>query len=257
MLKNQLSGDRIFTLENILTPQSCKLLIDRCNLKGWNDSSPSGGGHGRTGNEEARDNKFCILYDDSLAKEMMQKVKPYLQDNLEFLGENPYFHSVTKGKEWTPSFIYNKLRIYKYEEGTSFPEHLDYKVKRTIIRDDQEFVQQSFLSILIYLNDDFEGGNTGYWPDHNGVHCRFLRNVEKQCSVKDHQIVIRPKTGMAVIQDQNILHEGLPTKKGIKYILRSDIIYERELIQDPRIIKEFKTADWERLFETSCKNYAD
>jgi hypothetical protein len=33
---------------------------------------------------------------------------------------------------------------------------------------------------------------------------------------------------MMVIQDQNIFHEGLPTTQGIAYILRTDIIYERE-----------------------------
>ena len=257
MPKNQLSGDRIFTLDNILSKEECQTIINKCNKKGWNDSSPSGGGHGRTGNEDARDNKFCVLYDDKLANELMNQLKFHLPNNLEYLGNNPYFHSATKGAEWLPAFIYNKFRIYKYEEGTSFPEHLDYKVKRTIIKNDKEYVQQSFLSILIYLNDKFEEGNTGYWPDHNGIHCRFLRNVEKQSCIKDHQVIIKPITGMAVIQDQNILHEGLPPKKGTKYILRSDIIFEREIITDPRIKREFRSSEWERLFETSCKNYAD
>ena len=59
------------------------------------------------------------------------------------------------------------------------------------------------------------------------------------------------------LQRQNILHEGMPTKKGIKYILRSDIICEREIIYDHRIIKDFRSSEWERIFETSCKNYAD
>ena len=111
MQKKQLSGNRIFTLDNILSNEICKSIIDMCNKKGWNDSSPSGGGHGRTGNEDARDNKFCVVYDDKLAKELMDQLNTYLPGNLEFLGENPYFHSITKGAEWKPSFIYNKFRI--------------------------------------------------------------------------------------------------------------------------------------------------
>jgi len=67
---------------------------------------------------------------------------------------------------------------------------------------------------LVYLNDDFEDGETGYWPNHNGIHCRFLREVEKQHSKKDHQVLITPKQGKCVIQDQNILHEGLAVSKG-------------------------------------------
>lgn len=125
------------------------------------------------------------------------------------------------------------------------------------MRDGKEYVQQSFLSLLVYLNEDFDGGETGYWPDHNGIHCRFLRAEEKQGRKKDHQVVITPKTGTMVIQDQNILHEGLPTTKGTKYILRSDIIHEREVIRKKGVTSNVKDENWERLFETSCKNYAD
>jgi prolyl 4-hydroxylase len=259
MIKKNLYKEQIFSLDNILSKNECNEIINKANEKGWNDSSPSGGGHGRTGNEDARDNKFCVYYDIELASKLMKKIQVHLQENLEYLGQNVYFNSITKGSEWKPSFIYDKIRIYKYHEQTCFPEHIDYKVKRTIFRDEKEYVQQSFLTLLIYLNDDFEGGQTGYWPDHNGIHCRFLRNVEKQCTRKDHQVLIQPKIGMAVIQDQNILHEGLPTTKGIKYILRTDIIHEREVIPNPKIKKEDKNknGDWERLFETSCKNYAD
>jgi len=62
---------------------------------------------------------------------------------------------------------------------------------------------------------------------------------------------------MMVVQDQNILHEGLPTTKGIKYILRTDIIHEREAIRSLGFSTKAKDSGWERLFETSCKNYAD
>ena len=54
------------------------------------------------------------------------------------------------------------MRVYKYEVGEVFPEHIDYKVKRSVIKSGKEYVQQSFLTLLIYLNEDFEGGETGY-----------------------------------------------------------------------------------------------
>ena len=254
----KLYDDSIITVDNILKKEECEKIIKFCENKGWNKSSLSGGGHGRTGNEDPRTNSFCVYHDDDLAYKIWNKVYPSLKKDLEHLGENIYFHSVTKGKEWKPTFVYDKIRVYKYNPKESFPEHIDYKVKRNMIIDNKEFVQQSFLSLLIYLNDDFEGGETGYWPDHNGIHCRFLRNVEKQCTKKDHQVLIKPKIGMAVIQDQNILHEGLPTTKGIKYLLRTDIIHEREVLRNDKISSNKKiNGEWERLFETSCKNYAD
>ena len=250
---------RIMTIHDVLTRDMCRRIIVACEEKGWNESSVSGGGHGRTGKEDPRTNRFCVMFDDGLAEVLFENVKEYLEPDLSFLGENVYFNSVTKGSEWKPSFVYNKMRIYKYDSGEAFPEHIDYKVKRNVRRNGEEFVQQSFLSLLVYLNDDFDNGQTGYWPNHNGIHCRFLRDIEKQQSKKDHQILISPKQGMCVIQDQNILHEGLPPK-GTKYLLRTDIIHERKIERRVKVgdsSKKDGVGEWERLFETSCKNYAD
>jgi hypothetical protein len=260
MDKHNLHGEQIFTLNDTLSQSECDKIILDANKKGWNLSSPSGGGHGRTGDEDPRTSKFCVLYDDDLSMKLWNIIKHHLPQNIGFLEKNIYFNSQTQGTEWSPVDIYNKMRIYKYDEGDNFPEHIDYKIKRNVFRNEKEFVQQSFFTLLIYLNEDFEGGHTGYCPNHNGIHCRFIRNVEKQHSKKDHQVNVTPKTGMAVVQDQNILHEGLAPLKGIKYILRTDIIHEREVVRDIRVTNnknKIHNNDWERLFETSCKNYAD
>jgi len=257
MLKTQLYKDEIYTLDGVLNEAECGQIIDRVNSKGWNFSSRSGGGHGRTGKEDPRTNKFCVFHDPGLSSKLWKAIKSSLPNDLTFLGQNVYFNSNTKGAEWLPSFVYDKIRVYKYDVGDSFPEHIDYKVKRTVFRHGREFIQQSFMTLLVYLNDDFEGGETGYWPDHNGIHCRFLRAEEKQGSKKDHQVVVTPKTGMALVQNQNILHEGFPPTKGVKFILRTDIIHEREAVRPLGISNKTSDGKWERLFETSCKNYAD
>ena len=156
------------------------------------------------------------------------------------------------------------MRIYKYEVGDAFPEHIDYKMHRKSIEMDEtgminEYVDQSFFSLLIYLNHDFKGGETGYWPDHDGIHCRFLRDL--RLKKKGHQVLIKPKTGKAVVQYQNILHEGLPTTTGIKYLLRADMIHRRKKLRHPKLPplteSDVITGEWEQLFEASCKNYAD
>ena len=260
MNKTQLFNDQIFTVDDFISTEQCTAIIDKCNTKGWNKSSPSGGGHGRTGNEDPRTNMFCVFHDTEMSSDLWDKIKSHLPEDLSFIPQNVYFNSITKGTEWKPSFVYDKMRVYKYEVGEVFPEHIDYKVKRSVIKSGKEYVQQSFLTLLIYLNEDFEGGETGYWPDHNGIHCRFLRSVEKQQCKKDHQVLIKPKKGLSVIQDQNILHEGLPPTKGTKYILRTDIIHEREVVRNQKVkvdLSKNKEGEWERLFETSCKNYAD
>ena len=163
------------------------------------------------------------------------------------------------------------MRIYKYQEGDSFPEHIDYKMRRKVIERDGasgklvECVDQSFITLLVYLNEDFEGDQTGYWPDHQGIHCRFLRKAEKQMEKKNHQVLITPQAGTAVLQYQNVLHEGLPPTSGTKYVLRTDIIHRSRKTSRHAKLPPLETehrngefvGEWERLFETSCKNYAD
>ena len=60
-MKTQLYNDQIFTLDNALSVDKCKSIIEKANSKGWNKSSPSGGGHGRTGKEDPRTNKFVYM----------------------------------------------------------------------------------------------------------------------------------------------------------------------------------------------------
>lgn len=266
-------SELVFTIDNILSYHQTVCLINQASKKGFHHSSISGGGHGRTGNEDPRTNKFCVMDMPDLASELYQKIRPHIEHDLSYICNyymDPYFHSITRGHEWVPHCVCERMRIYKYDEGDTFPEHIDYKMKRKVVERNastgqlEYYTEQSFLTLLIYLNDDFTGGQTGYWPDHQGIHCRFLRSIERTQHKKDHQIIITPKTGMAVVQYQNVLHEGLPPANGTKFILRTDIIYRSRAERHrrlPPLEEEYPYGEyvgpWERLFESSCKNYAD
>ena len=59
--------------------------------------------------------------------------------------------------------------------------------------------------MLIYLNDDYEGGNT-----------KFLF---------DNEISIIPTIGLICLMDQNILHEVPKLINGVKYVIRTELMY--------------------------------
>jgi len=155
------------------------------------------------------------------------------------------------------------------DRGQCFPEHIDYKMRREVWRGGAKHEQMTFLSVVVYLNQDFAGGQTGFWTSHDAPgkkeHCRFLRD----CEAKPHDLVVTPATGMACCMDQNLLHEGLPVTAGVKYVLRTDFVHERALpAPHPKLAGRGGgggnaspppdgASEWERLFETSCKNYAD
>lgn len=254
-----LLGKRLSTISGFIDQEECDKLIKRGDERGWQKSSVSGGGHGRKGCENPVTNSFSVLADQTVADDFWSKLKKIVPDNASFLGNNTYFDSTTKGTEWTKYGIYPHLRLYKYDKNDVFPEHDDYKIRKKIVDEDgTQTIYMSFLTLLVYLNDDFSGGQTCYWPDRKGVHCRFKSGDDKASGKKEPQIRIKPISGMAVIQDQNIMHEALAPGNGTKYILRTDILYKRVIKPNPKLPPPGKRTEgsYEKVFEASCKNYA-
>jgi hypothetical protein len=63
-------------------------------------------------------------------------------------------------------------------------------------------------TVLVYFNDDFEGGETAF-------HEQFDR-------------LVSPKPGMVAIFQHKLRHEGRAVLRGTKYAMRSDVIYEAD-----------------------------
>lgn len=97
----------------------------------------------------------------------------------------------------TPGGVNERFRAYRYEPGQRFAPHFDGCFRRN----DREC---SELTFMIYLNDDFGGGTTMF---------------------HDHGVDVQPRTGMALLFQHRVLHEGSVVTRGIKYVLRSDIMY--------------------------------
>ncbi|KAI9007942.1 hypothetical protein CLU79DRAFT_723384 [Phycomyces nitens] len=106
-----------------------------------------------------------------------------------------------------PLGLNSNLRIYRYRPGQMFQAHYDESVK------DAASGLWTEWTLLIYLNEEMEGGETV-----------FYKSVSKR-RLGD-PIVIQPQQGMALLHahDKNcMLHEGKEVKKGVKWVLRSDV----------------------------------
>ncbi|MBW8685218.1 2OG-Fe(II) oxygenase [Chitinophaga rhizophila] len=88
------------------------------------------------------------------------------------------------------------FRFYKYSAGQRFKMHKDGSFKR-------DPYEQSQYTFMIYLNEDYVGGETIFASGE----------------------IIRPQTGSALIFHHPLRHEGALLSSGIKYVLRSDIMY--------------------------------
>jgi len=89
---------------------------------------------------------------------------------------------------------------YRYKPGMRFAPHSD----GAFVRDETEM---SFYSYLVYLNCEFEGGQT-----------TFLTEPEIQ---------IEPQTGWGLIFQHPLLHEGSEVTSGTKYVARTDLMYRK------------------------------
>lgn len=90
------------------------------------------------------------------------------------------------------------FRCYRYKPGMRFAPHSDGAFQRN------EF-ERSFYTFLIYLNEVQAGGET-----------QFL--VEPELS-------FRPEAGLGLLFQHPIVHEGCEVTSGVKYVIRTDIMY--------------------------------
>ena len=98
----------------------------------------------------------------------------------------------------SPIELNERFRFYRYDIDQRFKRHRDGRVN---IRG-----QESRLTFMIYLNEGFSGGQT-----------RF------------DEITITPRKGMALLFTHELKHESLNITKGLKYVLRSDVFYNKSM----------------------------
>src|SRR5215469_15428973 len=90
-----------------------------------------------------------------------------------------------------------RFRFYRYSPGQKFSWHSDGPFQR----DNGEI---SLLTFMIYLNDGYRGGETRFeWTEVQG------------------------KAGMALVFEHGLIHEGAQLLEGVKYVLRSDVMFGR------------------------------
>jgi prolyl 4-hydroxylase len=96
--------------------------------------------------------------------------------------------------------INERLRCYEYLPGQRFAPHSD----GAFYRDDFE---RSWYTCIVYLNEEFEGGETIFFVEP--------------------EVVIRPRTGLGLFFQHPIIHEGAVVKSGVKYAMRTDLMYRK------------------------------
>lgn len=182
MWKEQLRGDFIFVIHEFLSPEECREFIELGEAEGFTDA-PITTGRGFEMRKDIRNNTRVVHDNSALAVQLWGRVADWVVpcwDQRQAIGLNERF------------------RFYRYEPGQRFARHFDGRFER-------ENGEQSEFSFLIYLNDEFEGGNTVFF--------------------QPERIEVRPHRGSVLVFQHHQSHEGAVLERGTKYVLRTDVMY--------------------------------
>lgn len=185
-MKHTQLTDHIWIIDSFLSRAACDELILFSEMNDYEEAKISLPG-GEQMVKSVRNNDRLIFDDQNLADRLWERLKPYCPAML--------------GKSRAIG-LNERFRFYRYTEGQQFKMHRDGSFRRN-------FQEQSRITFMIYLNDDFEGGSTHF------------RKVD-----------VQPKTGTALCFIHDVLHEGTTVKSGTKYVLRSDVMYHYQEVED-------------------------
>ncbi len=107
-------------------------------------------------------------------------------------------HLPEKMGELTLLGLNERLRMYRYKSGQRFDPHMDHWYRP----DDRRITLHS---VLVYFNDDFHGGET-----------RFMEQIDE---------TVVPRPGRVAVFQHKIRHEGCEVRRGVKYAMRTDVMY--------------------------------
>jgi predicted 2-oxoglutarate/Fe(II)-dependent dioxygenase YbiX len=187
MHRHELDGDNVFIIEHFLSAEECARHIDRSEQAGY-EAAPITTSSGFVMAPDVRSNARVMIDDPGLAAELWERVSPFIPRN--FPG-------------WEPSGLNERFRYYRYDVAETFAPHYDGYYQRPN-------GERSKLTLMIYLNEGFEGGETNFFRSNGAL-----------------RLAVEPECGKALAFLHAQLHEGAPVTAGRKYVLRTDVMYRR------------------------------
>lgn len=176
-----------FLIEDVLDKSECDELIALANKEGFGTTSY---------NQDYRGNLRLMINDVGLTQAVFERIRDLLPQ------------TVTEGgKTWKLVGLNELWRFAKYYPGHKFERHIDSYFDRSP-------TCKSMYTFNLYANDDFDEGRTRF----------YFKNG------RDIAFEVEPEAGMALVFRQpssaDIVHDGQKLKRGLKYLFRSDVMYE-------------------------------
>ena len=185
-----------FIIDNLLSLQECQGLIALSERCGYEPAEVNIGGGLQVRNDSVRRTSRCMMDCPEAASVVFGRIRDVLPP-----------HGPRDG--WCrPVGLNERLRVLRYSPGDYFRPHQDGIYERPVGH--PRAGDTSLMTLMIYLNTPERGGDTN-----------FLSFAGDQPSC------VAPITGRALLFDHGLLHEGATLLKGVKYAIRTDVMYTR------------------------------
>lgn len=173
--------DEIFLIKPFLPVEECKKLIELSESIGFSEADVQMLHNKRQLFTNIRNNERVNYESGKMAQHWWNKLVALPLPEFEgkkAVGLSPFF------------------RFYKYAPGQKFNMHKDGRQK---VGDNT-----TFFTLLVYLNDECEGGSTKF---------------------RQGNIEVVPQIGCGVLFQHHLWHQGVKVVSGVKYVLRTDVLY--------------------------------
>ncbi|KAL0481886.1 PKHD-type hydroxylase [Acrasis kona] len=186
--RTDLSVPGAFLLHEVLSEEECAHFIKETEALQYEDCY---GFH-----PSYRSNKRVIVNDIGLADLILERTKEFL----------PLQYEV-EGEMWKAKCLNPQWRFCRYNPGQHFSAHIDgcYTL---------DMNNRSWFTFMIYLNGGFKGGSTN-----------FLKKIDRDTKIVTCEVP--PERGLVLVFPHHLLHEGEPLGNKQKYIMRSDLMFEK------------------------------
>eukprot|EP00732_Lithocolla_globosa_P004665 Lithocolla_globosa_v1_NODE_4417_length_1439_cov_14.143064.p1 type:complete len:294 gc:universal NODE_4417_length_1439_cov_14.143064:83-964(+) len=146
----------------------------------------------------------CGVDDSVFAQWLQEQLMPGIPRRYKVEVEDPALGPFSEG-EWSFSFVFPRIQLFNYSVAGHFSVHHDGPIYYSPHK-------RSLFTVLIYLNEEYEGGRTVVYTDDMKQSYEVPNNL-----------------GTAFTMLQRMKHQGSPVISGQKFALRCDLIYERNV----------------------------
>eukprot|EP00931_Biecheleriopsis_adriatica_P021528 TRINITY_DN1405_c0_g1_i1.p1 TRINITY_DN1405_c0_g1~~TRINITY_DN1405_c0_g1_i1.p1 ORF type:complete len:350 (+),score=57.71 TRINITY_DN1405_c0_g1_i1:53-1102(+) len=198
--------DSAFLLRNFLSPAECDDIIAQAEAFGFQPTNES---------HRIRVTDRAIVMGEDLGQLLFDRASPYLGEITV-----PAYSRPPRGVRddifagsWQPQGLNPCFRVCRYSPGGFFFPHHDGGF-------DKGDRHRSIKTFMIYLNDDFVGGPTNFYSEKQ----RHYRRPSPENLIRS----LRVEKGSCLVFNHCICHDGGELLAGSKYILRTEVMYEKE-----------------------------